>query len=157
VTDSGALDRHTSNKSFTLSHYAKDELLNMVKFWFDHLHLVVPDPEKVADFFVKAFDAKKFSIDKLPDGRIRAELHISGGRMIINTPLPKDSRVQDNPQSRYGTEHFGMKVDNLEEALQQCRSAGGKVTMEATQIRPGTRIAFFIGPDNVLVELLEAK
>jgi catechol 2,3-dioxygenase-like lactoylglutathione lyase family enzyme len=129
----------------------------MVKFWFDHLHLVVPDPEKVADFFVKAFDAEKVSTGKLPDGRIRAELRISGGRMIINTPSPKDRRVQDNPESRYGTEHFGMKVDNLEHALQLCRDAGGRVTMEATEIRPGTRIAFFVGPDNVLVELLEVK
>ncbi len=77
--------------------------------------------------------------------------------MIINTPQPKESRVQDNPQDRYGTEHFGMKVDDLEAALQQCRGAGGKVVMEATQIRPGTRIAFFMGPDNILVELVEIK
>ena len=26
----------------------------MTKFWFDHLHLVVADPEKMADFFEKA-------------------------------------------------------------------------------------------------------
>lgn len=144
-------------KTFRPIRYPNDGLFNMVKFWFDHLHIVVPDPERVADFFTKAFGAEKVSTDKLPDGRIRAELRISGGRMIINTPPPKDSRVQDNPQGRYGTEHFGMKVDDLEHALQQCRDAGGKVTMEATQIRPGTRIAFFMGPDNILVELLEAK
>lgn len=138
-------------------HYGNDGCSTLVKFLFDHLHLVVPDPERVADFFAKAFGAEKVSTDKLPDGRIRAELRISGGRMIINTPQPKDTRVQDNPQGRYGTEHFGMKVDNLENALQQCRDAGGRVTMEPIQIRPGTRIAFFMGPENVLVELLEAK
>ena len=132
-------------------------LLTMVKFWFDHLHLVVPDPEKVADFFAKAFGAEKVSTDKLPDGRIRAELRISGGRMIINTPQPKDNRVQDNPQSRYGTEHFGMKVDELESALEQCLAAGGRLVRGATQIRPGTRIAFFMAPDDVLVELLEMR
>jgi catechol 2,3-dioxygenase-like lactoylglutathione lyase family enzyme len=129
----------------------------MTKFWFDHLHLVVPDPEKIADFFVKAFEAEKVSVDKLPDGRIRAELRITGGRMIINTPQPKDSRGPDNPQRRYGTEHFGMKVDELEGALQQCLAAGATLVMNITQIRPGTRIAFFMAPDNVLVELLESK
>jgi predicted enzyme related to lactoylglutathione lyase len=129
----------------------------MTKFWFDHLHLVVPDPEKMADFFVKAFGAEKVSVDKLPDGRIRAELNITGGRMIINTPQSNDTRSPDSPQKRYGTEHFGMKVDDLEGALQQCQAAGGKLTREITQIRPGTRIAFFMAPDNVLVELLEMK
>ena len=129
----------------------------MTKFWFDHLHLVVPDPEKIADFFVKAFGAEKVSVDKLPDGRIRAELYITGGRMIINTPQPNDTRIPDSPQRRYGTEHFGMKVDDLEGALQRCQAAGAKLVMDVTQIRPGTRIAFFMAPDNVLVELLETK
>ena len=129
----------------------------MPKFWFDHLHLVVPDPEKIADIFVKAFGAKKVSVDKLPDGRIRAELNITGGRIIINTPQPNDNRVPDNPQKRYGTEHFGMKVDELESALKQCQAAGANLVMGITQIRPGVRIAFFMAPDNVLVELLEMK
>jgi lactoylglutathione lyase len=129
----------------------------MTKFWFDHLHLVVPDPEKMADFFVKAFGAEKVSVDKLPDGRIRAEINITGGRMIINTPQPNDARSPDNPQKRYGTEHFGMKVDELESALQQCQTAGAKLVLGVTQLRPGVRIAFFMAPDNVLVELLEIK
>jgi catechol 2,3-dioxygenase-like lactoylglutathione lyase family enzyme len=132
-------------------------MINMTKFWFDHLHLVVPDPEKMADFFVKAFGAEKVSVDKLPDGRIRAELNITGGRIIISTPQSNDTRSPDSPQKRYGTEHFGMKVDELESALQQCLGAGGKLVREVTQLRPGVRIAFFMAPDNVLVELLEMK
>lgn len=129
----------------------------MAKFWFDHLHLVVADPEKVADFFVEAFGAEKVSLDKQPDGRIRAELNITGGRMIINTPRSTDARSPDSPQKRYGAEHFGMKVDELESALQQCLAAGGKLVRGVTEIRPGVRLAFFMAPENVLVELLETK
>ena len=129
----------------------------MTKFWFDHLHLVVPNPENMADFFTKAFGSEKFSLNKLPDGRIRAELNVTGGRMIINTPWPTDTRSPDNPQKRYGTEHFGMKVDELESALQQCQAAGAKLVQGITQVRPGVRIAFFMAPDNVLVELVEMK
>ncbi len=78
--------------------------------------------------------------------------------MLINTAAPpNDKREPDSPQKRYGTEHFGMKVDDLEGALKQCQEAGAKVTMTATQIRPGTRIGFIMGPDNVLVELVESK
>jgi lactoylglutathione lyase len=129
----------------------------MTKFWFDHLHLVVPDPEKMADFFVKAFEAEKVSLDKMPDGRVRAELKIIGGRMIINNPQSSDDRVPDGPQKRFGTEHFGMKVDELEKAMKQCQAAGATIVMEPTQIRPGVRIAFFMAPNNVLVELVENK
>jgi predicted enzyme related to lactoylglutathione lyase len=129
----------------------------MTKFWFDHLHLVVPNPEKMADFFEKAFKAEKVSLNKLPDGRIRAEINFTGGRMIINTPQSTYKRSPDSPQKRYGTEHFGMKVDELETALQQCQAAGAKLVRGITQVRPGVRIAFFMAPNNVLVELVEMK
>lgn len=129
----------------------------MPTFWFDHLHLVVSDPEKIADFFVKAFNAEKVSINKLPDGRLRAEINITGGRMIINTPHSTDTRTPDNPRKRMGTEHFGMKVDELETALQQCLDAGAELVLDTTLVRPGVRIAFFMAPENVLVELVEIK
>jgi len=129
----------------------------MAKFWFDHLHLVVPDPEKSADFYVKAFGAEKVGITKTPDGRIRAEFNIVGGRMLINTPVPGDVRQADTPRKRYGTEHFGMKVDNLEGAIKSCKAAGAAVVQDVTQARPGVRIAFIMAPDNVLIELVEMK
>jgi len=130
----------------------------MAKFWFDHLHLVVPDPAKTADFYVKAFGAEKVGVvQTLPDGRVRAELNITGGRMIINTPKPADTRQPDIPRKRYGNEHFGMKVDDLESALKSCKAAGAQVVQDVTQVRPGVRIAFFMAPDDVLIELVEMK
>ena len=129
----------------------------MVKFWFDHLHLVVPDPVKTAEFYVKAFGAEKVSVNTLPDGRIRADLNITGGRMLINTARPTDTRSPDVPRKRYGTEHFGMKVDDLESALESCRAAGAQVVQDVTQARPGVRMAFIMAPDNVLIELVEMK
>jgi predicted enzyme related to lactoylglutathione lyase len=50
-----------------------------------------------------------------------------------------------------------MKVDELEAALQLCQDAGAKIVQEVTHVRPGFRIAFFMAPDNVLVELVEMK
>ena len=129
----------------------------MAKFWFDHLHLVSPDPAKAADFYVKAFGAKDLVVQKLPDGRVRADLNIEGGRMIINTPPPADSRQPDSPRKRYGTEHWGMKVDDLEGAIKACTAAGAQIVQNVTQARPGVRIAFIMAPDNVLIELVEMK
>jgi hypothetical protein len=38
----------------------------MAKFWFDHSHLMVPDPAKTADFYVKTFSAEKLGVSKMP-------------------------------------------------------------------------------------------
>lgn len=129
----------------------------MAKFWFDHLHLVVPNPEKTAEFYVKAFGLEKTPAQKLPDGRVRVDLNFTGGRMIINTPAPDDLRQADAPRKRYGTEHWGMKTDNLEEALKSCTQAGAEIVQNVTIVRPGVRIAFVMAPDNVLIELVEMK
>jgi lactoylglutathione lyase len=129
----------------------------MAKFWFDHLHLVVPNPEKSAQFYVKAFGAELVGVQKTPDGRIRVDLNITGGRMIINTPAPTDPRQADAPRKRYGSEHWGMKTDNLEDAIKACTAAGAEIVQGLTIARPGVRIAFIMAPDNVLIELVEMK
>ncbi|MFH1639787.1 MAG: VOC family protein [Chloroflexota bacterium] len=129
----------------------------MAKFWFDHLHLVVTDPAKTADFYVRAFGAEKVSVNKMPNGRVRADLNIVGGRMIINTPSPDDARQADAPHKRYGNEHFGMKVDDIKDGLNSCKAAGAEVVREITEVRPGVKIAFIMAPDDVLIELVEMK
>jgi catechol 2,3-dioxygenase-like lactoylglutathione lyase family enzyme len=129
----------------------------MCKFWFDHLHLVVPDPEKSAEFYVKAFGAEKTGTQKTPDGRTRVDLNIVGGRMIINSPVATDKRVPDAPKKRYGFEHWGMKTDNLEGAIKACTGAGAELIQKVTVARPGVRIAFIMAPDNVLIEIVEMK
>ena len=129
----------------------------MAKFWFDHLHLVSPDPEKAANFYVKAFGATDLAVQKMADGRVRADLNITGGRMIINTPAPADKRTPDAPRKRYGNEHWGMKVDKLEDAIKACTGAGAEIVQNITIARPGVRIAFIMAPDNVLIELVEMQ
>jgi hypothetical protein len=39
----------------------------------------------------------------------------------------------------------------------RAQAAGAKLVQGVTQVRLGVRIAFFMAPDNVLVELLEIK
>ena len=129
----------------------------MTKFWFDHLHLVVLDPVKTAQFYVRVFGAEQVGVVNLPDGRLRVNLNINGGRMLINTPRPSEQRKPDSPRDKYGAEHFGMKVDDLEDALKICKGAGGQIVQDITESRPGVRYAFVMAPDDVLIELVEMK
>ena len=56
-----------------------------------------------------------------------------------------------------GLDHFGLRVDNLEEAVAELKRQGATFTTEPRTIRPGVKIAFIQCPDNVRVELLERR
>ena len=76
-----------------------------------HIALIVPDPEKAAKFFEEAFDMKIA-------GRARRGLYVSDG--TINVALLKQT-----PDEKVGIYHFGMWVDDLDEAEKKVVKAGG--------------------------------
>jgi catechol 2,3-dioxygenase-like lactoylglutathione lyase family enzyme len=77
-----------------------------------HIALIVPDPEKAAKFFEEAFDMKIA-------GKARRGLYVSDG--IVNVALLKQEG--DEP---VGLFHFGMWVDDLEQAEKKVMKAGGQ-------------------------------
>ncbi len=124
---------------------------------FEHLHLIAPDPEKTAQWYEKAFGAKRVSATVNPDGRSRVELSLNGTRVLINNTVTGDVRSPDQPRKHSGLEHFGVKTDNLDTAVKDLKAMGTQFLQEITQARPGVRITFLMAPDNVLIELMEVK
>lgn len=121
----------------------------MPKIKFHHTHLISPDPEKTAEFYVKNFGAQKAPPMKLPSGAMSVPLILNGSSILVSSP-----RTQP---AKYGLDHFGISSDNIEATVKQLKASGVKFQMELTEIRPGTRIAFFWAPENVLIELVEEK
>ena len=76
-----------------------------------HVALIVPDPEKAAKFFEDAFDMKIA-------GRARRGVYVSDG--IINVAL-----LKQEGNEKVGLYHFGMWVDDLDQAEKQVLDAGG--------------------------------
>ena len=76
-----------------------------------HIALIVPDPDKAAKFFEEAFDMKVA-------GRARRGLYVSDG--IINVAL-----LKQEGNEKTGIYHFGMWVDDLDEAEKKVLGAGG--------------------------------
>src|ERR1700693_6440826 len=76
-----------------------------------HIALLVPDPKKAAKFFEEAFDMKVA-------GRARRGLYVSDG--TINVAL-----LKQKPDEKVGIYHFGMWVDDLDEAENKVVKAGG--------------------------------
>jgi lactoylglutathione lyase len=75
-----------------------------------HIALIVPDPDKAAKFFEEAFDMKIA-------GRARRGVYVSDG--IINVALLKQEGTE-----KVGIYHFGMWVDDLDEAEKKVQDAG---------------------------------
>ena len=60
------------------------------------------------------------------------------------------------PSAPYqGIDHFGFAVKNIDGICATLKEKGVRFTLEPYDIRPGTRIAFIRGPENISIELLE--
>ena len=141
----------------------------MPQYKYHHVHFISPNPLEAAAFYEQAFHAKRVSLTKYPDGGTRVELNIEGTTIIIRSKGYKDKMTTDNPQKRYGLEHFGLFTDNIEATVAHLKKMGATFVQYDTHIIKwvneigtllpgdpgGTKIAFVLAPDNVLIELTQ--
>ena len=53
-----------------------------------------------------------------------------------------------------GLRYVTFQLTNLDETVEACREAGGRVTVEPRLLRPGVRMAMLEDPDGNIVEIL---
>jgi lactoylglutathione lyase len=106
-----------------------------------HIALLVTDPETSAQFFEQAFGMKRA-------GKAGRGLYMSDG--TINIAL-----LKVNPEKeKAGLYHFGMWVDDLDEASQAVEQAGGTYLMGRPDQNPNTFYEVkYQGPDGVVFDL----
>lgn len=123
----------------------------MPRFGFDHIHLRSPDPEATARWYEQMLGAEV--LRSMQDGKPRIDLKLGGQKIFI---AQAEAAAAAPPSAPYqGLEHFGLAVQGLDEAVAELKAKGVHFTMEPMQPRPGIRIAFLRGPENVSIELLE--
>ncbi len=128
----------------------------MPTYSYDHIHLRSYDPMATAQYYHKMFDAKILeSIQS--DGQPRIDLDINGLTVFL-ARVPPDATIPEAPANPHlGLDHFGLRVDNMDDAVAELKRRGAEFFVEPRTIRPGVRIAFVRAPDNVRIELLERK
>ena len=108
----------------------------------------------MASFFETMFGAtvlKRIQSDGVP----RVDLDVNGLAIFIASVAPEE-HIDSNPSDPHlGLDHFGFRVDDIDGAVEDLRSKGAEIYVEPRTIRPGVRIAFVRGPDDVRVELLQ--
>src|ERR1700684_3048918 len=75
-----------------------------------HVAIIVPDPEKAAQFFERAFDMKRA-------GNARRGIYVTDG--TVNVALLKVERKE-----KVGLYHFGVRVDDSATAEERAQAAG---------------------------------
>ncbi len=126
----------------------------MPTYTYDHIHLRTRDPQGMADFFHNIFDAEILESVQ-SDGVPRTDLDIDGLRVFI-AHVPADADMASSPRDPHlGLDHFGFRVDNVDETVAELKRRGADIAVEPRTIRPGVRIAFVRAPDDVRIELLQ--
>jgi catechol 2,3-dioxygenase-like lactoylglutathione lyase family enzyme len=126
----------------------------MTVFTYDHIHLRSPDAEATARWYADMFGAEIVrSVQS--DGRPRLDLNL-GGVAVFIAQVPAQQAVAAPPEPPYlGLEHIGLRVERIDQVVAELKEKGAEFTVEPKTIRPGVRIAFLRGPQNVHIELLD--
>ena len=126
----------------------------MPRYTYDHIHLRSRDPEATARYYNEMFEAEILESAQ-PDGQKRIDLDINGLTVFIARVSPQDNIPAAPAEPYLGLDHFGLRVENLDEAAAELKRRGAEFTVEPHTLRPGVKIAFVRAPDDVRIELLE--
>ncbi len=129
----------------------------MATYTFDHVHIISPNPDAAAQFYVDKFGAVVKNKGTAPDGTAMIAVSLGGGNIFVKGRAEKPVTKAPAAGTTYGLEHFGIVTNDLDAAVKELKAKGVVFKQEITNYRPGIRISFLMGPDDTLIELLERK
>ena len=118
-----------------------------------HIHLICKDLEGMIHFFTQVLGAELVARKKFgtADG---ASLDLQGSTVNLRVSREDEDLAGDASRTRYGYDHLGLQVENVDAAFEDLKSRGFSFFMEPTNI-PDLRIAFFKGPEDITIELVQ--
>jgi len=117
----------------------------MSNFSLEHVHLNSSDPEKTAAFYEKMLGAKITGSSAMPNGRKNVVVDING--LVLRITQTAEGKAD-------GLDHIGFLTEDIEKGMADAKAEGCNIVKEIGPLKGG-KFAFFMGPDNVLVELIE--
>ena len=129
-----------------------------VEFIFAHVHLKCRDIDTVKKFYETMFGARFLFEEKVRNARIAMMgmggtfLHISeteAGEVIPSRP------PREKVWNGYGLGHFGFRVKNLDDAVQELKRKGAEFFGGIRDIREGVRVIYMKGPEDDIIEISE--
>jgi len=129
----------------------------MPDYKYDHVHIVSPDPQSAAQFFVDKFNANIKGSGTAPNGTPMVAVDLHGANIFLIGRTDEPPSGSPDPRNSYGLEHIGIVTDDLDAAVADLKAKGVEFVQDITVFRPGIRISYLRGPDSTIIELLERK
>lgn len=124
-------------------------------FSFDHIHIYCSDLAATERWFTEGLGAE---VAGRPESRgvPSVRLKVGGANVYLRPAREDENLVAPGPET-YGTNHFGVRVANVDESVAELRKRGVTIDVEPWDFSPSSRIAFIKGPDGVRIELVQAR
>ena len=121
----------------------------MNRIRFDHAHLRSSDPEGMAKWFETMFDAT------VTPGPGRIDVELGGSHFFISGNADRVALGAAPDHPHLGLDHIGFSATNIDDVVADLRRRGVEFAMELSTARPGIRVCFIHGPENISIELFE--
>ncbi len=124
-----------------------------MKYQLHHLHLVCSDLDKMIKFLTNTLGGKFVSFRKFgtADGAV---IDLAGAPIFLRVARDGEEITGDQSRSTYGYHHIGLKVEDLDTCYSELKGQDFTFTTAPTRTRNG-KMAFFQGPDNIIIELVQ--
>ena len=123
----------------------------------DHIHLKSENVKETARWYCRIFGGKVAFQGEYSGSKVYY-VDINGMKFVIFGKLENEDEPDwASLNSRYGLDHFGFAVDDLEKTINELQAENVKILEGPITIRPGLRIVYIEGPDKVRIELCERR
>ena len=127
----------------------------------DHIHIYAADPEESARFYVHHFEAKEILRNTNVNGDTR--IFVSLGKQVLvlgafpsgHIPAPPPEAGDGAYRHGFGVAHFGLRVEDVDEAVEELSAAGVRLLGERVREPSGLTYAYVAAPDGVVLELTQ--
>ena len=129
-----------------------------MEYAINHVHIRAVDPRASAAWYEKIFNAKVVSEREVMPGTITIGMQVGGPTRLNISSQPAGSSPEKSVAelNRLGLEHFGFRVEDLEAEMTRLEAEGIRVVLPLTVTPQGIKLAYIEGPDDVLIELVQA-
>lgn len=130
----------------------------MVKYVCDHIHLKAKDVDETVQWYVDKLGANATFEGKFRGSKVRY-FDINGFTFICFGRLEGEegeyAPIEPTLRTRFGNDHFGFEVPNMDEAVAELKGKGVSFIEEPWSPRDGLKIAYIEGPDKTAIELTQ--
>ena len=124
----------------------------MATFSLHHLHHETTNVDATVTFYQKNFGAELS--ERTERGGVQWATMKLGGAILNVT----DRGVSDVDLGIYnGLDHFALRTDDFDGTIASLKANGVNFFTEPMSPKPGVRIAFISGPDNIKIEILHVE